>query len=81
MPSLAILLVAEGHSPFPLFPHRALLWGAAGLAAPVIAFAAADAVPGEELPGEDADEAAPKRLKARVSLCPALYGLPTIKMK
>ena len=40
-----------------------------------------DAVPGEELPGDEADEAAPKRLKARVALCPALYGLPTIKMK
>ena len=39
-------------------------------------FGAADAVPGEEV-----DEEAPKRLKARVSLCPALYGLPTIKMK
>ena len=44
-------------------------------------FGAADAVPGEEALGEEADEAAPKRLKARVSLCPALYGLPTIKMK
>ena len=39
-------------------------------------FGAADAVPGEEV-----DEEAPKRLKSRVSLCPALYGLPTIKMK
>ena len=39
-------------------------------------FGAADAVPGEEV-----DEDAPKRLKARVALCPALYGLPTIKMK
>ena len=40
------------------------------------AAATADAVPGEE-----ADEEAPKRLKSRVALCPALYGLPTIKMK
>ena len=30
---------------------------------------------------EEVDEEAPKRLKARVALCPALYGLPTIKMK
>ena len=39
-------------------------------------FGSADAVPGEEI-----DEEAPKRLKSRVALCPALYGLPTIKMK
>jgi hypothetical protein len=35
----------------------------------------------DALPGEDVDEASPKRLKARVRYCPALYGLPTIKMK
>ena len=39
-------------------------------------FGSADAVPGEEV-----NEEAPKRLKSRVALCPALYGLPTIKMK
>ena len=45
-------------------------------------FAAADAVPGEEVAAaDDAEAASPKRLKARVALCPALYGLPTIKMK
>ena len=45
-------------------------------------FGAADAVPGEEVAAADDEEAAPpKRLKARVALCPALYGLPTIKMK
>ena len=35
----------------------------------------------DALPGEEVDEASPKRLKARVRCCPALYGLPTIKMK